>query len=129
MCSSDLEANDVEARCVEIFGEWYGPTVPKVDPTFWISKGHFYIPTLSFYNFPYAFGYLFSNLVYEHFRPLGAAGAPGYERLLRRTGDEWAEPIAREELGLDLGDPETWMRAMAPVERDFAAFTALVSGS
>jgi pepF/M3 family oligoendopeptidase len=124
-----LDPDELEAECVAIFSRWYGPSVATVDPTFWISKAHFYIASLSFYNFPYTFGYLFSNLVYERFRPLGAAGAPGYERLLRRTGDAWAEPIARAELGLDLGDPETWVSALGPVERDLRAFLALVDGS
>ena len=62
-------------------------------------------------------------------RRLGAAGAPGYERLLRRTGDAWAEPIARDELGVDLGSPDTWTSALKPVERDLAAFLAILEGS
>jgi oligoendopeptidase F len=123
-----LEAEALEQETIAIFSRWYGPVVSAVDPLFWASKLHFYIAGLSFYNFPYTFGYLFSNLVYETFRPQGAAGLAGYERLLRRTGDEWAEPIAREELGVDLGDPETWMRAIKPVERDFAALEAMVGG-
>lgn len=123
-----IEPEAIEAECVAIFQRWYGPNV-VVDPTFWISKAHFYIPSLSFYNFPYTFGFLFSNLVYERFRPLGAAGAPGYERLLRRTGDAWAEPIARDELGVDLGLPETWESALGPVKRDLAAFLAAVEGN
>lgn len=124
-----LEADALEAETTRIFSSWIGPTVPRVDPTYWASKLHFFIPTLSFYNFPYTFGFLFSNMVYEHFRPQGAAGAPGYERLLRRTGDEWAEPIAKGELGVDLGDPATWEAALGPVKRDFDAFVALVEGS
>jgi pepF/M3 family oligoendopeptidase len=124
-----LDTDALEAETVAIFSKWYGPSVPVVDPTFWIGKAHFYIPTLAFYNFPYTFGYLFSNLVYERFRPLGAAGAPGYERLLRRTGDAWAEPIAKDDLGVDLGDPETWMSALGPVRRDLDAFLAMVEGS
>ena len=124
-----LDPDALEAECVAIFSRWYGPSVANVDPTYWISKAHFYIASLSFYNFPYTFGYLFSNLVYEKFRPLGAAGAPGYERLLRRTGDAWAEPIARDELGVNLGDPETWVAALGPVKRDLDAFLAIVEGS
>lgn len=124
-----LDPDALEAECVAIFSKWYGPSVAKVDPTFWISKAHFYIASLSFYNFPYTFGYLFSNLVYERFRPLGAAGAPGYERLLMKTGDQWAEPIARSELGVDLADPETWAGALGPVERDLDAFLTLVDGN
>ena len=121
-----LEAEALSAETEAIFQRWYGPSVPRVDPTYWSSKLHFFIPTLAFYNFPYTFGFCFANLVYERFRPMGAAGLPGYADLLRRTGDAWAEPIARDALGLDLGDPETWMRALGPVERDFAAFEKLV---
>lgn len=123
-----LDAEVMERETAEIFGRWFGEQV-DVDPTYYASKLHFYIPSLSFYNFPYTFGFLFANLVYEHFRPQGAAGAPGYARLLRRTGDEWAEPIAKGELGVDLGDPATWERALAPVRRDFDALAALVEGS
>jgi pepF/M3 family oligoendopeptidase len=123
-----LEVPALEARCSELFGRWYGAAVADVDPTFWCSKLHFFISGISFYNFPYLFGYLFSALVYEHFRPLGPAGAPAYDALLARTGDAWAEPIAKEALGVDLGDPATWRAALAGVERDVAAFEVLVGG-
>jgi oligoendopeptidase F len=121
-----LDADTLSATCEAIFRRWYGPSVANVDPLFWASKLHFYIPTLAFYNFPYTFGFLFANLVYGHFRPMGSAGMDGYVRLLARTGDTWAEPLAREELGLDLSDVATWERALAPVQRDFAAFERLV---
>jgi oligoendopeptidase F len=122
---------DPEALCAEteaIFRRWYGPSVASVDPMFWASKLHFFIPSLAFYNFPYTFGYLFANLVYAHFRPLGAEGFPAYTDLLRRTGDAWAEPVARAGLGVELGDPATWLTALRPVERDFEAFEAAVQG-
>lgn len=121
-----LDAEQLEAETTAIYARWYGPGVTETDPLFWANKLHFYIGGLAFYNFPYLFGYLFSALVYEHFRPMGPAGAPGYERLLRRTGDAWAEPIALEELGLDLADPATWALALRSVERDLVAFEAAV---
>ncbi len=121
-----LEPEALEAETERIFRDWYGPTVSSVDPMFWANKLHFYIPTLAFYNFPYTFGFLFANLVYAHYRPLGAGGLDGYRDLLRRTGDAWAEPVAAATLGVDLGDPDVWMRALQPVERDFAAFEAVV---
>ena len=117
-----LDPEQLEAETIAIFQRWYGPGVSGVDPMYWANKLHFYIGGLAFYNFPYLFGYLFSALVYEHFRPLGPAGAPGYERLLRRTGDAWAEPIAREDLGLDLSLASTWGLALRSVERDLVAF-------
>lgn len=127
--SGPLEVEALEAETAAIFSRWFGAGVTSVDPTFWSSKLHFFIASVSFYNFPYTFGYLFSSMVYAHFRPLGAAGAPGYERLLRRTGDEWAEPIARDELGVDLADPAAWSLALDPVRRDLDAFCALVEGN
>lgn len=123
-----LDAEQLEAETTRIFAAWHGEGLSGVDPTFWASKLHFYIAGVSFYNFPYLFGYLFSALVYEHFRPLGAAGAPGYERLLARTGDEPAEVIAREELGLELGDVATWRKALGGVERDLVAFESILGG-
>lgn len=121
-----LEAEALEAETTRIFSQWYGEGVSSVDPTYWSNKLHFYISGIAFYNFPYLFGYLFSALVYEHFRPMGEAGAPGYERLLRRTGSEWAEPIARDELGLNLAEPATWSAALGGLERDLARYEALV---
>jgi len=124
-----LEADQLEAETTAIYQRWYGPRISNVDPLFWANKLHFYIGGLAFYNFPYLFGYLFSALVYEHFRALGPSGAPGYERLLRRTGDAWAEPIALEELGLDLSKPATWALALRSVERDVEAFERAVAAS
>jgi len=34
------------------------------DPYFWASKLHFSISEISFYNYPYLFGYLFSKGIY-----------------------------------------------------------------
>lgn len=121
-----LSPDAMEAETEKLFKDWYGPSMERVDNTFWANKLHFYIGSLAFYNFPYTFGYLFSALVYEHFRAQGAAGAAGYERLLARTGDESAEAIAQSELGLDLGLPETWEQAMGGVKRDLAALEALI---
>ncbi len=125
-CEGPLDPEAIEQETNAIFSRWYGDGVEAVDPTFWSSKLHFYIPEMAFYNFPYTFGYLFSALVYEFFKPQGRAGAPGYVGLLRRTGDEWAERIARDALGVELADPETWAAALGGVERDLVAFERLV---
>ncbi len=122
-----LSVDGLSAATGRIFGEWFGGELATVDDLFWARKLHFYIAGLAFYNYPYIFGYLFANLVYEAFRPQGAAAEAAYRRLLARTGDDDAETIAREELGLDLGDVATWRRAMAGVARDVEAFEAAVA--
>ena len=117
-----LEVDTLSAATARIFGEWYGGELATVDDLFWARKLHFYISGMAFYNYPYTFGYLFAGLVYEAFRPQGPAAEAAYRRLLARTGDDDAETIAREELGLDLGDVATWRRAVAGVWRDVDAF-------
>jgi len=41
------------------------------DPYFWASKLHFYITGITFYNFPYTFGFLMSRGLYAMFQERG----------------------------------------------------------
>ena len=124
-----LEVEALSAETTKLYNEWYGDELSCVDDLFWARKLHFFIPSIAFYNYPYTFGFLFANLVYEHYRPQGAAAEAGYRRLLSRTGDDAAELIAREELGLDLGDVATWRRAMTGILRDVDDFEREVAGN
>jgi oligoendopeptidase F len=90
-------------------------------PLFWASKLHFYITQMPFYNFPYVFGYLFSNGLYDRARAEGKSFEKKYEALLRETGAASCEDLARKHLGVDLTKPDFWEgaadRALAPAER------------
>ena len=92
------------------------------DPYFWASKLHFYITELTFYNFPYTFGYLLSRGLYAMFREQGAAFLPRYEQFLRLTGSDTAEGVARRTLGRDLDSPEFWTDAIKTLEEPLALF-------
>ena len=81
----------------------------------------------SFYNFPYSFGYLFSSLVYAQAQEIGPGFEARYVRLLKETGWRDAEDIAMDHLGLNLEDPETWLKAMEPIRKDLKEFKALIS--
>jgi oligoendopeptidase F len=95
------------------------------DPYFWCSKLHFYISGLSFYNFPYAFGYLFSMGVYARAKKEGAAFLPKYEELLRLTGSDTAENVARRSIGVDLESPGFWLESIDLIEEDLRQFEEL----
>jgi len=82
------------------------------DPFFWASKLHFYITGVTFYNFPYTFGFLLSRGLFDRFKQEGAAFLPRYEEFLRRTGQDMAEGVARDSIGVDLTSPEFWMEAI-----------------
>ena len=107
----------------------YGDTLApdQEDPFFWASKQHFYITEVSFYNFPYAFGYLFSLGVCARARKEGPAFYPKYEDLLRRAGSDTAENVAQHSLGVNLKEVDFWLDSIALIEEDAKAFRAQVA--
>lgn len=92
---------------------WYGDCLAEPDPLFWASKLHFYIADLSFYNFPYLFGYLFSLGVYGRRSAFGDEFFPRYRALLRDTGRMTAEDLAAKHLDVDLTRPDFWRETLA----------------
>jgi oligoendopeptidase F len=82
------------------------------DPYFWASKLHFYITGLTFYNFPYTFGYLLSRGLYAMFKKDGAAFLPKYEALLRLAGSDTAENVVKRTVDRDLRSSEFWTEAI-----------------
>ncbi len=100
----------------------------EMDPYFWASKLHFYISGLSFYNYPYSFGYLFSLGVFAMAKEQGAEFLPRYEELLRLTGSDTAENVAKRALDVDLESPEFWRNSIKLVEQDLAQWESIVPG-
>jgi oligoendopeptidase F len=86
------------------------------DPYFWASKLHFYITGVTFYNFPYTFGYLLSRGLYTIFKKEGAAFLPDYEELLRRAGSDTAENVVKHTVGKDLENNAFWADAIRSLE-------------
>lgn len=91
------------------------------DPYFWASKLHFYITGITFYNFPYTFGYLLSRGLYAMFKRDGESFLPKYEEFLRRAGSDTAENVVRQTIGRDIEDADFWSEAIqslrAPLEQ------------
>ena len=82
------------------------------DPYFWASKLHFYITGITFYNFPYTFGYLLSRGLYAMFKAEGASFLPKYEEFLRRAGSDTAENVVKQTIGRDIETVEFWREAI-----------------
>lgn len=76
------------------------------------SKLHFYITGVTFYNFPYTFGYLLSRGLFAMFKKEGAHFLPKYEEFLRLTGSDTAENVAKRSIGHDLESPEFWVESI-----------------
>ena len=82
------------------------------DPYFWASKLHFYITGITFYNFPYTFGYLLSRGLFSMFKKEGEDFLPKYEEFLRLSGSDTAEKVAKRSIGHDLESPEFWIESI-----------------
>ena len=105
----------------------YGDTLlpDGTDPLFWASKMHFFITGVSFYNFPYVFGYLLSQALFARFKAEGADFLPRYEAFLAATGSATCEEVVRRTLGTDLTKPEFWATALQAIEPTLMAYEQL----
>ena len=92
-------------------------------PYMWVCKSHYYGPT--FYNFPYAFGGLFSRGLYALYEKEGASFVPKYKKLLYTTPIATAEDTAKV-AGIDLTDKNFWRGALQTVADQIDLFCQLV---
>ena len=95
------------------------------DPYFWASKLHFYITEVTFYNFPYTFGFLLSRGLFNMLKHDGAAFLPRYERFLELTGKDTCENVARVSIGRDLETPAFWCEAIRSLEEPLGELEAM----
>jgi len=107
--------------------EYYGDTLTENDEMFWASKLHFHISGLSFYNYPYIFGYLFSLGVYAQKDVLGDKFYDAYIALLRDTGRLTAEEVAMKHLNADLTKPDFWNKSLEIVTKNVEEFEKVVN--
>ncbi len=90
----------------------YANSLGQYHPYFWASKLHFHITGTPFYNFPYTFGYLFSQGLYARGKAEGPKFAANYRNLLGDTGRMTVEDLAQKHLGVDLTKPNFWQEAV-----------------
>lgn len=105
--------------------EAYQGSLSNAHPTFWASKLHFYISDISFYNFPYTFGYLFSLGIYNRSLEEGQDFEDKYIALLQDTGRMTTEELAQKHLNVDLTKPDFWKAGISLVKQDVKTFLDL----
>jgi len=112
--SGEVEVSRLKELMVETQQRVFGDALEGDggDPMFWASKLHFYITGVTFYNFPYTFGYLLSRGLFAQFQERGAEFLAQYEEFLRLTGSASVEEVARRTIGCDLESPAFWKSAI-----------------
>ncbi len=90
-------------------------------PYMWVNKSHYYSESLSFYNFPYAFGGLFARGLYARYLQEGEAFLPKYRALLKATTVSSVEDVARY-ADIDLTDPSFWRDSLKVIRSNIDEF-------
>jgi oligoendopeptidase F len=118
LCEYMLEAQK------EAYGDGLDPNY--MHPYMWCCKSHYYSAGLSYYNFPYAFGGLFSRGLYAKYLEEGEAFLPKYRALLNATTVDTVEHVASI-AGIDLTKPEFWRTSLKMIADRIDEFIAETS--
>ena len=93
-------------------------------PYMWINKVHYYYTTLSFYNFPYAFGALLASGLYTRYQQEGESFAERYRAFLRATTVSTVEDAAAL-AGIDVTRRDFWEESLTAAVRRIDEFLVL----
>ncbi|MDR0567626.1 MAG: M3 family oligoendopeptidase [Spirochaetaceae bacterium] len=106
LCALMLEAQR------KTYGDGLDPSI--LHPYMWAVKSHYYRASLGFYNYPYAFGLLFSLGLYAEARKKGPSFAQTYRDMLRLTGKAPAETAAQL-AGFSIEDESFWRQGIGVI--------------
>lgn len=124
-----LSSEQLKKIMIEAQKATYGEAMDEelLHPYMWINKGHYYRPSLNFYNFPYAFGALFGRGLYSQYLRDREEFVPKYDNLLRLTGQKTVEEAAQL-AGIDVTDIQFWRGSLDQVKEDIDLFLELTEG-
>ena len=123
---SPLSANQLKDMMINAQKEAYGDGLNQdvLHPYMWVNKSHYYRGSLSFYNFPYAFGLLFAKGIYAYYKDKGKEAVPNIDHLLQKTGQMSVEEVAKL-IDIDVTDKAFWQRSFDVMEEEINAFMEL----
>ncbi len=124
--TQELGPEQLSELMSKTWNDWYGDSMSEPDSLFWASKLHFSIPEVSFYNYPYLFGYLFSIGVYAQREAKGDSFYRDYVNLLRDTGSMRAEDVVNKHLQMDLTKEFFWQQSLDRVSKQIDEFERLI---
>lgn len=120
---SFLFSDDLKELMLETQRKAYGDGLDHnyLHPYMWINKSHYYRDSLSYYNFPYAFGGLFAQGLYAKYQEQGSDFVPQYKALLKATTVNTVEDVAKM-ADIDLTKPEFWRQSLQAVSNSIDEF-------
>lgn len=121
MSASELKEIMLQAQ-KDSYGEGLNEEI--MHPYMWVCKPHYYSGSLSFYNFPYAFGLLFAKGLYAEYLKKGEAFVAEYDKLLSVTGKNKIYDITKM-AGIDIHSVDFWRSSLKLIEEDIEKFIEL----
>lgn len=103
----------------EAYGDGLDPEY--LHPYMWACKTHYYSAGRNFYNFPYAFGQLFSKGLYSEYLKRGDTFSEDYKKLLSVTGKNNLKDIAMI-MNIDITDIDFWRSSLEIIKNDIDEF-------
>ena len=122
LSADELDALMLDAQAAT-YGEGAGAELRH--PLMWAQKPHYYSSSLSFYNYPYTFGYLFGLGLFALYREDKDAFVARYDALLASTGMAAPAELAAG-FGIDIRDPAFWRAGLRVCAERVDRFEALV---
>lgn len=119
----ELSVNEIKDLMIWAQKESYGDAIEEstFDPYAWIHKVHYYFAERNFYNFPYAFGLLFSKGLYSQYLKDGQDFVLKYDNILRLTGKANVYDVGKY-AGIDLHSKKFWRDSMEIVNKTIDKF-------
>lgn len=104
----------------------------SVDPNYldeyaWLDKPHYYYLDKHFYNFPYAFGFLFSKGLYQQYKHEPDTFKSNFDFMLLNTTQADIEDVARI-MSIDMTTSEFWNNTLSQVKREVDQVCEILDG-
>jgi pepF/M3 family oligoendopeptidase len=122
----ELSPEELCALIIDAQKKTYGDGLDPelLHPYMWAVKSHYYNTGLGFYNYPYAFGQLFSLGLFARFKQEGSSFAGAYREMLRLTGQAAAADVAKS-AGFNIEDGAFWQDGIALIAGRIEEFEKL----
>jgi pepF/M3 family oligoendopeptidase len=123
---ASLSVNELKDIMVKAQKEAYGEGLDEnyLHPYMWVCKPHYYYAGQNFYNFPYAFGLLFSKGLYAEYLKRGESFVEDYDKLLQVTGKKKIAEVTAM-MGIDIHSTDFWRSSLKVIEEDIEEFVKL----
>ncbi len=125
--SGQLSVEEIKTLMLDAQKKAYGSSFDEnyLHPYMWTWKPHYYYVSSNFYNFPYAFGALFSKGLYSKYLNEGESFVKKFDQVLIATGKMSVCDVAKS-VEIDVESAEFWNSSFVSICEDIDKFTQTI---